>query len=119
MSDTSQKASSERGTNVQEFIENLDAGMLEKQLGIALSDVSAAAVDHGGVGEVTIKFTIKPITGTHQVHCAHSLKFVKPTSSGKATEELARATVLHVGKYGRLSLAPETQLDMFKQPANN
>ncbi len=115
MTDTSQKAASERATNVTEFIESLDVGVFEQQVGIALSDVAAATVDHGGSGKVTIEFTIKPITGTHQVHCAHSLKFTKPTSSGKATEELARATVMHVGKYGRMSLAPESQLDMFRE----
>lgn len=36
---------------------------------------------------------------------AHTLTFTKPTSMGKSSEETDGATVLHVGKFGALSLA--------------
>ena len=97
-------------TDVAEFFSDLDGGMLDRKLSIALSQVAAAAVDHDKVGEVSIKFSFKKIPGTHQVHCEHLLKFSKPTLDGKAGEEEKRSTPLHVGKFGRLSLAPENQL---------
>ena len=105
-------------TDVGEFITDLDAGMLDRKLSIALSQVAAASVDHDKVGKVTLEFTFKRIPGTTQVHCEHLLKFSKPTADGKAGEEEKRTTPLHVGKYGRLSLSPENQLDIFvKQPS--
>ena len=97
-------------TDVGEFITDLDGGMFDRKLSVALSQVAAASIDHDKVGEVSIKFTFSKIPGTSQVQCAHQLKFSKPTESGKSGEEEKRTTPLHVGKYGRLSLAPENQL---------
>jgi len=92
-------------TDVAEFISDLDGGQFERKLSIALSQVAAAAVDHGKAGEVKITMKFKRIQGTTQVIVDHELKFTKPTMSGKAGEEEKRATVLHVGKLGALSLA--------------
>lgn len=105
-------------TDVGEFFTDLDGGMLDRKLSIALSQVAAAAVDHGKVGEVSIKFSFKKIPGTHQVHCEHVLKFSKPTLDGKAGEEEKRSTPLHVGKFGRLSIAPENQLAFLDRAGN-
>jgi hypothetical protein len=77
---------------------------------MALSQVAAASVDNDRVGEVTLKMTFKKIPGTTQVHCSHQLKFSRPTLNGTAGEEETRVTALHVGKFGRLSLAPENQM---------
>ena len=102
-------------TNVGEVIAELDGGMFERMLSIALSQVSAAVIDHEKGGEVTVKFKLAKIAGTHQVRMSHDLKFVKPTSTGKTAEEVEGATVLHVGKYGALSLAQPSLLDKAKQ----
>lgn len=104
----------ESGTDVGEFLSDLDGGQLERKLSLALSQVAAASIDNNYPGEVTLKFTLSRITGTSQVQCKHTLKFTRPTMSGKASEEESRATVMHVGKYGRLSLVPETQMKMFQ-----
>jgi hypothetical protein len=48
------------------------------------------------------------------VRCEHVLKFVKPTMDSKSGEEEKRSTVLHVGKFGALSLA---QLSLMGKPA--
>lgn len=98
-------------TDVGEFVTDLDGGMFERKLSIALSQVAAACVDHEKKGEVSLKFSFERIPGTTQVRCEHTMKFVRPTLDGKAGEEEARSTVLHVGKFGRLQLA---QLDMLK-----
>ncbi len=102
-------------TDVPEFITDLDGGMFERVLSQALSETSAACVDHGKSGEVNIKFKIKRIQGTHQVILDHTVKFSKPTSMGKSSEEAASTTVLHVGKFGRLSLAQPSLLDEQRQ----
>ncbi len=102
-------------TDVSEFITDLDAGMFERILSQALSETAAASIDHGKIGEVTIKFKIERIAGTHQVRLQHDVKFSKPTSMGRASEETSGATVLHVGKYGRLSLAQPSLLDNERQ----
>lgn len=107
-------------TDVSEFISDLDAGVFERKLSTALSQVAAAVTDHDKVGEVTVKFKLSKLAGTSQVTLSHELKLSRPTSSGRATEEDKRQTVMHVGKNGRLSLVPESQVDMFKTtPASN
>lgn len=111
--------STSAATDVGEFIADLDGGVFDRKLSIALSQVAAASVDQDKVGEVSIKFTFKKIPGTQQVHCEHLLKFSKPTLDGKAGEEEKRTTPLHVGKFGKLSIAPENQmafLDRSGQP---
>lgn len=105
--------STSAATDVGEFISDLDGGVFERKLSIALSKVAAAAVDNKKAGKVTIELTFKQIPGTTQVHCEHTLKFVHPTMDGEASEKEKRTTPLHVGKFGKLSLAPENQLGMF------
>ena len=58
-------------------------------------------------GKVTLEFTLEHIKGTHQVSTSHRISFTKPTSMGKAMEETEGATVLHVGKYGALSITQQ------------
>lgn len=115
-----QHQSQAAATDVGEFITDLDGGMFDRKLSIALSQVASAVVDHGKAGEVTIKFSFKRIAGTHQVHVDHAMKYTKPTLDGKASEEESRTTSLYVGRYGKLTLAPESQMsfiDRQGQPA--
>lgn len=109
MSTTNQTTSA--ATSVSEFLEDLDGGVFDRKLSIALSQVAAACIDNEKAGEVNIKFAFKRIPGTSQVHCEHTLKFSKPTMDGKTSEEETRTTPLHVGKFGRLTLAPENQME--------
>jgi len=97
-------------TDISEFLSDLDGGVFERKLSIALSQVAAAAIDHDKAGEVDLTFTFKKIPGTSQVHCEHKLKFIKPTLDGKAGEEEKRTTPMFVGKFGKLTLAPENQM---------
>ena len=120
MSTTNQSTSA--ATDVAEFLSDLDGGVFDRKLSIALSQVAAASVDNDKAGEVSVKFTFKKIPGTTQVHCEHQLKFSRPTMDGKAGEEEKRTTPLHVGKFGRLTLAPENQmafLDRAGQPTTS
>lgn len=98
-------------TDVSEFITDLDGGMFDRLLSIALSESAAAVVDHEKSGEIVIKFKLAKIAGTSQVRIGHTLKYIKPTSMGKSIEETEGATVLHVGKFGALSLAQPSLLE--------
>ena len=102
-------------TDVGEFITDLDGGVFDRKLSIALSQVAAAVVDHEKAGEVSVSMKFTRIDGTSQVRCAHTLKFNKPTMDGKSSEEETRATVLHVGKFGALSLAQPSLLEKERQ----
>lgn len=102
-------------TDVAEFITDLDGGQFDGLLSIALSQTAAAVVDHERKGEVTIKFKFERIKGTHQVRVEHDLKFAKPTGLGRSSEETSGATVLHVGRYGKLSLAQPSLLPSDKR----
>jgi hypothetical protein len=97
-------------TDVAEFISDLDGGVFERKLSTALSQVAAAVVDNDRAGEVKVSFKFERIKGSGQVHCKHELKFIRPTLDGKASEEENRSTPLHVGKNGRLTLMPESQM---------
>lgn len=97
-------------TDIAEFMSDLDGGQLEHMLSIALSQTAAAVVDHAKKGEVVLKLKFEQIKGTHQVRVEHKLTFAKPTSTGRSGEETEGATVLHVGRYGRLSLAQPSLL---------
>jgi len=100
-------------TDVADFFAELDGGNFDTKLSVALSQVAAAAMDNDKTGEVSIAFKFKRIPGTAQIHCEHTLKFVRPTLDGKAGEEEKRTTPMHVGKYGKLTFAPENQMAMF------
>jgi len=97
-------------TNVSELVSDLDGGMFDRMLSIALSQTAAAVIDHEKIGKVSIEFKLEKIQGTSQVRLGHSLKFSKPTSTGRSIEETDGATVLHVGKFGALSLAQPSLL---------
>ena len=118
MSNTTQSTAA--ATDVAEFLTDLDGGQFDRLLSVALSQVAAGTIDNDGKGEVTIKFAFSKVPGSHQVTCAHKLTFTRPTADGKAGEEITRKTTLHVGKYGKLSLVPESQMSMLTrdgQPA--
>jgi len=92
-------------TDVPELIAELEGGQFELIVSKAISACSAATVDHGKASEVTLKFKIEHIPGTSQVRMQHDVKFSKPTSIGKTSEETSGATVLHVGRFGKTSLS--------------
>lgn len=96
---------SRAATDIGEFIYDLEAGQAAQQLSVALSQVAAAVVDREKKGRVSIAFEFEHIPGTHQVRIAHTVKYLRPTMTGQATEEASGATVLHVSRGGALSLA--------------
>jgi hypothetical protein len=104
-----------RHTDVANFLGDIDAGQFERLFGVSLSDVAAAVIDNQSKGRITLDFHVEPIPGSHQVLIKHSLKSLRPTNGGRAMEECTRKTAMHVGKYGRLSLVPESQGALFSR----
>ena len=102
-------------TDVTEFVSDLDAGAFERMLSVAISQTAASVVDTGKQGEVNIKLKLKPIDGTHQLHVEHTLKYARPTADGKSQEEATRVTTMHVGKFGKVTLVPENQMQFWKK----
>lgn len=110
---TTTPTTAEGATDVDALLSDLDGGQLLRMLARSLSDVAAGTVDNEGKGKVALTFDFEKVPGAHQVICKHTLAYTRPTSSGKASESSTRKTALHVGKFGRLSLTPDTQLPMF------
>lgn len=107
-------------TNVEDFISELDGGVFVEKLGQALSDVAAGTIDHGKgrkKGKVVLELDIQQIGESHQVQISHTLKVSRPTLRGKATEEDTTTTPMYVGKGGKMTIAPDAQLDWVKTPA--
>jgi len=107
-------------TNVDDFISELDGGMFAQKLGQALSDVAAGTIDHGKgrkKGKITIELDVQQIGESHQVQIGHTLKVSRPTLRGKATEEDTTTTPMYVGKGGKMTIAPDAQMDFLKTPA--
>lgn len=94
-------------TDVGEFLSSLDGGVLEQKLAVALSHVAAAVMDRDRSGEVALRLTFERLDGAaFQVRVKHALKFTRPTEAGKVSEDEERATVMWVGRYGRLTVLP-------------
>ncbi|MEM6485316.1 MAG: hypothetical protein AAF662_10070 [Pseudomonadota bacterium] len=94
------------------FINELDAGVFSDKLAHELSTAALAVVQHDRVGQLQITLDIKKI-GTSQVTVSHKMRSTRPTMRGKQTEEDTTETAMHVGKGGRMTFFPESQVDMF------
>ena len=93
-------------TDVGEFVTDLDGGHFDHMLSVALSKVAAAVIDHDPKkGKVCVELAFERIGGTTQVRIAHIIKFAQPTGAGRLVEEATGATVMHVGRFGRLTLS--------------
>jgi hypothetical protein len=107
-------------TNVEDFISELDGGVFVEKLGQALSDVAAGTIDHGKgrkKGKVVLELDIQQIGESHQVQISHTLKVSRPTLRGKATEEDTTTTPMYVGRGGKMTIAPDAQMDFLKTHA--
>lgn len=92
-------------TNVTEFIEDLDVGLLKKKLSTALSEVSIGVMKSEGEtkGKVVLEFEISMLSAD-KVNVKHKLTFKKPTSRGTQSEEDTTITPMYVSRDGSLSL---------------
>ena len=102
-------------TKVNEFLSDLDGGVLEEKLGTILSEVAGAVVSTAKTGRVILQLDLKQIGNSQQVEITHKLSYVRPTMKGKISEENTTATPMYSGPRGDLSLFPNDQADMFSR----
>ncbi|MFU9003637.1 hypothetical protein [Proteus sp. TSJ240517] len=106
----------DRKTNVPDFLSELDVGVFENKVSVALNDVALGVLNNGGKGKVIIELDIERLSNSMEekrVEITHKLKFTAPTLRGKRTEEDATKTPMYVGKGGKLTIMQEDQGQLF------
>ncbi len=94
-------------TNVNDFLGELNAGILVGQLGLTLSEAALATVLHGKgnkKGKVTLELSFSQIGENDQVVVSTKLSKSVPTQRGKKSEENVTDTPMFVGKGGVLTI---------------
>lgn len=104
---------SDRQTDVEEFIGDLDGGVLKDKIAYALSNVALAAVTTGKEGSITLTLKIKQIKNLDQVSISHKFNMTKPTNKGRLIEEDGAETSMYVHKGGKLKFYPADQGQLF------
>lgn len=107
---------SQNATEVSKVLEDLDGGVFASQVSAALADAALAVVEHGDgnrKAKVTIELTFARIGESSQANISHKLSYSMPTHRGKRGEETTTQTPMYVSRGGRLTIAPENQVDMF------
>ncbi|MER1692083.1 hypothetical protein [Proteus mirabilis] len=106
----------DRKTNVPDFLSELDAGVFENKVSVALNDAALGVLNNGGKGKVIIELDIERLSNSMEekrVEITHKLKFTAPTLRGKRIEEDATKTPMYVGKGGKLTIMQEDQGQLF------
>lgn len=106
-------------TDLEQFLQELNAGRLHAQMSHAISICAAAAFDNAGTSKVTLELSIKRNEAGSQMIVASMMKYAHPTSlsaKGK-TEVVEGKTLMHISKGGRLTFAPENQGKLFESAA--
>ena len=95
-----------------EVLGEFDGGNFMLIFARALTSVGLSVVDNKRKGKISIDLDFTLIPNTQQVSITHTLKLSRPTADGESMEKVKRDTVMHVGKYGKLTVMPESQLDL-------
>ncbi|WP_312946216.1 hypothetical protein [Superficieibacter sp.] len=108
--------SNERATVVPDFIGELDGGVFENKISMALSEVAFGVLNNGQKGKVVITFDIDRMSNSveeKRVMIKHKLSFVRPTPRGKSSEEDTTETPMYVNRGGKLTVLQEDQGQLF------
>lgn len=98
-----------------DVFEELDAGILDRKVSAALAQTAMAVVNAENrkhTGKVTLEFELARIGEGAQVTMTHKLTYTRPTLRGKTQEIDTTETLLYVGKGGKLTVTPDTQIDL-------
>src|SRR5699024_3220680 len=102
------KMASERSTDVQAFIGELDGGVFETKIGAVLSEVASGVMNTKTKGKVSLNLEIEPFD-ENRVKIKHKLSYIRPTNRGKISEEDTTETPMYVNRGGRLTILQEDQ----------
>ncbi len=103
--------------SLDDTLQELDAGIFVNKVTEALKKVALGVVNHNKKGIVTIQLDLDRIGETEQVQIKHTVKYSQPTKRGKLVEDNATTTPMHVGRFGDLSISPQSQTDVFADSA--
>ena len=78
---------SERSTDVQAFIGELDGGVFETKIGAVLSEVASGVMNTKTKGKVSLNLEIEPFDENRVKNQNTKLSYVRPTNRGKISEE--------------------------------
>lgn len=98
---------------IHEVIDSFDAGIFAQKAMESLKLVAMGAVATQKTGSVTITIKVKPVNENGYVEVEHGMKFIKPTKSGKSSEEAATKTPMFADNLGYLTLNRQDQDDLF------
>ena len=96
-------------TNVSDFIQDCNAGILHEKLAYLLSEAALAQVNNGSGNKkanVSLEFSFQQMGDNPQVIVSHKISMTKPTKRGKKQEEDITESVFFVGKGGNLTALP-------------
>lgn len=103
-------------TNVNQFFEELEAGIVHERLGVLLTSLAAAAMRSRTASTLTLKMSIKPVESSQtQVEVKHDItsKMTKITGRGTVQETDTGTTILYSNEDSTVSLYPTNQMDAF------
>ncbi|QDP58641.1 MAG: hypothetical protein Unbinned8699contig1000_34 [Prokaryotic dsDNA virus sp.] len=98
-----------RGTDLPDFINDLDGGVFAEKVSRALSDVAAGVVDQNKAGDLTLKFKIERIGNSYRVGIKHTIDYEVPEANGSYRQKNTTESVMHVNTGGRMTVFPENQ----------
>ena len=99
---------SERSTDVQAFIGELDGGVFEPKSAAVRREGRAGVRNTKPNGKVSLNLEIEPFD-ENRVKIKHKLSYVRPTNRGKISEEDTTETPMYVNRGGRLTILQEDQ----------
>lgn len=98
---------SERSTDVQAFIGELDGGVFETKIGAVLSEVASGVMNTKTKGKVSLNLEIEPFD-ENRVKIKHKLSYVRPTNRRENFRRRhQRQTLMYVNRGGRLTILQE------------
>lgn len=103
-----------KSTDHNQFIDDLNGGVLAKQLAYVISEVASAVVDNEKKGEINIKLSLTKGVGPNSVVVAHKLTSIAPLDDGRKLEDHEGKTSMHVNKDGDVTLFANHTEQLFK-----
>ncbi len=101
-------------TDITQLIPELNGGQVEQMLNIAISDAALNTLEFDKVSEVSLSIKMSRIGDGNQVGAVCVVKYKVPTKRGSRSEDYATETPLFVAPGGKLSITPDTQIDIFR-----
>lgn len=98
--------------------EELDAGIFDRKVSAAMAQTALSVVNADSrqkKGKVTLEFEIERIGDGAQVRMTQKLAYARPTLRGKIQETDTTETLLYVGRGGKMTITPDTQLDLIQK----